>query len=78
MPTLQEMILAKLTARNYLAVVTSTALIIAVIYAMINPTVVSTALKDPLVAYIFGSFNVVVVLVYQFYFRKPQSKESKE
>jgi len=47
-----------------------------VIYGIIFPTSVAEAIANPLITYIMGQFGVVAVMVYVFYFRKPQKKES--
>lgn len=73
-----EKLLEKLTARNYLAIITSTALIFAVVYGITNPTTVATAIANPLITFIMGQFGTVAVMVYVFYFRKPQAKESQK
>ena len=69
-------LLVKLTARNYLAIITSTALVFAVVFGLMKPTQVADAIANPLITYIMGQFGAVVVMVYVFYFRKPQKKES--
>lgn len=71
-----EKILAKITSRNYLAIITGTTLMFAVLYGLTNPTTVTTAIANPLLTYIMGQFGTVAVMVYVFYFRKPQKKDS--
>lgn len=70
-------ILKKLTTRNYLAVVTATVFLAVVWYGVTHVEQVQTALDNPLVTYILGTFTAVVLLMYQFYFRKPTSAETK-
>jgi len=73
-----ERLFEKLTARNYLAIITSTALVFAVIYGLTKPDEVADAIANPLITYIMGQFGTVVVMVYVFYFRKQPAKESKK
>ena len=72
-----EKLFEKLTARNYLAIITSTALVFAVIYGLTKPGEVADAIANPLITYIMGQFGTVVVMVYVFYFRKQPAKEIK-
>jgi Na+/serine symporter len=69
-------ILKKLTTRNYLAVVTATVFLGVVWYGVTHPELTQTALENPLITYILGTFTAVVLLIYNFFFRKPQAKES--
>lgn len=71
----QEKLFEKLTARNYLAIITSTALVFTVIYGLMKPDEVAKAIAEPLITYIMGQFGIVVVMVYVFYFRKQPAKE---
>ncbi len=73
--TFQEKLFEKLTARNYLAIITSTALVFTVIYGLMKPDEVAKAIAEPLITYIMGQFGIVVVMVYVFYFRKQPAKE---
>lgn len=69
-------ILQKLTTRNYLAVLTATSFVAAVLWGILHPTDVADAIANPLITLLLGQFTVVVVLIYNFYFRKPQQKET--
>lgn len=69
-------ILKKLTTRNFLATVTASVFLAAVWYSVTHTEVVQVALENPLITYILGTFNAVILLIYNFYFRKPQSKEA--
>ena len=75
---LHKDILTKLTARNYLATITGSALIFCVVYGLTNTVEALEALENSLVTYIFGQFGAIVLMVYVFYFRKSQTKESKQ
>lgn len=69
-------IIKKLTTRNYLAVLTGTGLVGLVGYGVLHPTAAADAISQPLIAYLLGQFTTAAALVYAFYFRKAQSKES--
>lgn len=71
---IREQLVKKLTARNYVTIITTTALIFCVIYGLTNTTAAVKALENPLVTYIFGQFGTVVVMIYVFYYRKNRSK----
>ncbi len=66
----QDELVKKLTARNFISVTTASTLLFAVIYGLTNTTQVLTALENPMVTYILGGFNTVVIMVYVFYYRK--------
>lgn len=71
-----DILLNKLTTRNLVALMTAFTLNYEVIYATTHVTEVLKALENPLVTFILGTFNTVVIMVFIFYFRKSQSKES--
>jgi hypothetical protein len=66
-------ILKKLTVRNLIAVGTVSAFL-AVVYRLLTGGVEVT--DSPVLMMLLGQFSTVVGLIYYFYFRKPQSKES--
>lgn len=63
-------LLEKITTRNLISLMSASTLMFSVIYALTNTTVVLTALENPLVTFILGTFNTVVVMVFVFYYRK--------
>lgn len=69
-------VMEKLTTRNLIAIATVFTFLSIVSYGVVNTAVVMVALENPLVTYILGTFTGVVVLVYNFFFRKTQAKES--
>lgn len=71
-----NMILDKMTTRNFIALSMVGTLVYSVIKAMNSPEMVSVALENPLITYIMGTFTSGIMLVLYFYFRKSQAKES--
>jgi hypothetical protein len=70
-------ILKKLTVRNALATGTIGVFLWTIIYGVLNIDKVSQALESSsLLSAFAGSFLTIVPIVYYFYFRKPQAKES--
>ena len=71
-------LLKKLTTRNFIAISMTSTLIYAIYKSLNSPELVTVALDNPLITYIMGTFTSAVGLVMYFYFRKPQTKETKE
>lgn len=66
-------LIKKITTRNIISVTTSLTLLFAVVYGLTHTTEVLTALENPLVTFVLGTFNTVVIMVYVFYYRKNPS-----
>lgn len=66
----QDELIKKLTARNFISVSTAFTLLFSVVYGLTHTTEVLKALENPLVTFILGTFQTVVVMVYVFYYRK--------
>lgn len=71
-------LLKKLTTRNFIAVSLTSTLIYAIYKSLNSPELVQVALDNPMVTFIIGTFTSGVTTILYFYFRKPQSKETKE
>lgn len=69
-------VMQKLTTRNFIAIATVLTFLGCVGFSVTHTSAVMVALENPLVTYILGTFTAVVLLVYNFFFRKSQSKES--
>lgn len=70
-------ILDKLTVRNFLALSTIGVFLWGIVYGIQNIDTVAKALESSsLLSAFVGSFLTIVPIVYYFYFRKPQKKES--
>lgn len=70
-------ILKKLTVRNLLSIGTIGTFLWAIVYGILNIDKVSRALESSsLLSAFAGSFLTIVPIIYYFYFRKPQAKES--
>ncbi|MBI5697109.1 MAG: hypothetical protein HZC29_01100 [Thaumarchaeota archaeon] len=63
----------KLTTRNFIAIATILTFLGSVAYTIVYHPEMT---ENPLFTYLLGQFSTVVGLIYYFYFRKPQSKES--
>ena len=57
-----EQIMEKLTARNIISIATSLTLVYAVIFSLNNTATVLTALENPMITFILGTFNTVVII----------------
>lgn len=68
-----ETLVKKLTTRNFIAISTVLTFLGAVGYTIVYHPEIT---ENPLFTYLLGQFSTVVGLIYYFYFRKPQSKES--
>jgi len=67
----------KLTTRNFLATGTVGVFLWMLVYGTLNIDKVITALESSsLLSALLGSFLTIIPIIYYFYFRKPQKKES--